>query len=133
MSNLGGWNSRHRLSLVKIVFIIGWVSVCVFLWIQFSSDPRVWVTSGGELRTLFLLKMLVITFPTGPVVLMAVYYVTGILGVPDLVDWELEYFMTWLLLSGLGLFQWVVLCPRLVTLVVRLIRKEKHNESKRSE
>lgn len=111
MQNIG---KRHFFSSIwKIIFIVIWLTITVTIWFQFSMDSRAWEVS--ELRELFLWKMFIITFPLGPIVAMGMFFLIDLIGNPQFLSTKSEYLVIWALVSGIGLIQWFVLVPWIVS------------------
>lgn len=92
----------------RLVFTLLWVMLCSAILWWFVSHPKAW--SDPEITVLYILIMLMITFPLGAVYWAALSMFAVIVPEPGL-GRETEFALIWFGFVAVGYFQWAMLAP----------------------
>lgn len=102
---------------LSFVLKILWVILCALFLVSFFNHPNAW--DNPEVSVLFVLKMQVVTFPSG-VIVWSIFSAKSILFPGSLiVNQEIDFIVRWICFVCVGYIQWFILLPWIINKVTK--------------
>ena len=115
---------RRRFALMAI-----WIGLCAYVLASYWMHDLAWIDS--EVYTVFFMKMTILTFPSGMlVVTIGEYIVIGLKGIG--LDFSLYFsgkasvFLIWAVMTISGFLQWFFVIPKIFKSLGKLTSTERH-------
>ncbi len=105
---------KYAPKYIKWVVCVVWMLLCIWSLQSYISHERAWMDS--ELLQLVYMKIMLLTFPSGYLVVVAGYFLSSFLK-PILsfnLGVKLEFYLTCFFMLSTGFLQWFFLLPWLI-------------------